>query len=337
MRVVNDLDRDLWREFVETNPRGNIFHTPEMYDVFSRTEGHNPSVWAAMEGDDRVLALLIPVEIVIYRRLRRLTSRSVVYGGALWDPNPDGQKGLSQLLAHYKHEVRNRNLFTEIRNLSDTDGVQPIMRRSEFFYEDHLNYLIDLNRPPDEIMEGMRKRTRKHISSGIRKGDVTVQAVESRRFLSDCYALIEKAYRRARIPVAPSSLFESAFDVLCSKGMALFLLARVEDIPVAASVELLYKDVVYGWYSGMDRSYSSYTPNEMLMWHILRWGSEHGYRIYDFGGAGKPDEDYGVRRFKSKFGGELVSYGRNTYVGSRFYLRLSEFAYEAARRLLFAF
>jgi serine/alanine adding enzyme len=335
MRVVNDLDRNVWRQFVEGNPRGNIFHTPEMYDVFLRTEGHHPSVWAVMEGDDRVLALLIPVEIILYRRLRRLSSRSVVYGGVLWEPSPHGHKGLSHLLAHYKEQVRNQNLFTEVRNLADTDGVQPIMRQSEFFYEDHLNYLIDLDRPPKEIMGGMRKRTRKHISSGIRKGDVTVQAIESRSCLPDCYALIERAYRRARIPVAPKSLFESAFDVLSSKGMVQFLLACVEDTPVATSVELMYKDVVYGWYSGMDRSYSSYTPNEMIMWHILRWGCEHGYRIYDFGGAGKPDEDYGVRRFKAKFGGELVNYGRNIFVGSRLFLRVSEFAYEAARRVFF--
>ena len=27
-------------------------------------------------------------------------------------------------------------------------------------------------------------------------------------------------------------------------------------------------------------------------------------------GAGKPDENYGVREFKEKFGGELVEYGR---------------------------
>jgi serine/alanine adding enzyme len=31
-------------------------------------------------------------------------------------------------------------------------------------------------------------------------------------------------------------------------------------------------------------------------------------------GAGKPDEGYGVREFKSKFGGELVEHGRFLFV-----------------------
>ena len=31
---------------------------------------------------------------------------------------------------------------------------------------------------------------------------------------------------------------------------------------------------------------------------------------FDFLGAGKPNEDYGVRDFKAKFGGDLVENGR---------------------------
>jgi len=41
-------------------------------------------------------------------------------------------------------------------------------------------------------------------------------------------------------------------------------------------------------------------------------------------GAGKPDEDYGVREFKSKFGGELVNYGRFIRINNPFYYKLGE-------------
>ena len=34
------------------------------------------------------------------------------------------------------------------------------------------------------------------------------------------------------------------------------------------------------------------------------------FEYFDFMGAGSPDSDYGVREFKSKFGGECVEYGR---------------------------
>lgn len=336
MRIVQKLNEDAWSAFVEQNTCGNIFHTPAMFEVFSQAEDHYPSLWAAVEGEDQILALLLPVEIVLYSQLRRFSSRAVVYGGVLSDPSPEGREGLSHLLEHYKRETRGRNLFTELRNISDTLDIQPILCENNFFYEDHLNYLIDLDRTPEGVMNSISTRTRKHIRRGLRKGALTVQVASNPDQLDDCYDLFNKSYRMAQIPIAPKSLFEAAFNVLSPREMAQFLLAYVDDVPVAASIELLYKDVIYGWYSGMDRAYSSYTPNELLMWHILSWGAENGYRQYDFGGAGKPDEDYGVRHFKAKFGGKLVNFGRNKYVSSPLILKFSEVGYDVARRLLFS-
>jgi dTDP-D-glucose 4,6-dehydratase len=74
--------------------------------------------------------------------------------------------------------------------------------------------------------------------------------------------------------------------------------------------------------------------NELLKWHILHWGAENGYRVYDFGGAGKPDEPYGVRDFKAKFGGELVNFGRNICIHAPTRLKLSQAGYRLFRQYL---
>ena len=116
--------------------------------------------------------------------------------------------------------------------------------------------------------------------------------------------------------------------------MIRFTQARAGDVIVAISVELLYKDKIFGWYGGVDRTYTLYRANEFLMWQILDWGSRNGYRQYDFGGAGKPNEKYGVRDFKAKFGGELVCYGRNTYVHKPKLLSISQRGYQLLRGLL---
>jgi lipid II:glycine glycyltransferase (peptidoglycan interpeptide bridge formation enzyme) len=136
------------------------------------------------------------------------------------------------------------------------------------------------------------------------------------------------------VPLADRSLFEAAFEILYPKNMIRVVLARVNGAYVGTSVELLYKDVVYGWYGGVDREYGRHNPNELLMWHILKWSAENGYRLYDFGGAGKPDEEYGVRDFKAKFGGDLVCYGRNICVHAPVLLKLSQRAYTIYRKLL---
>ena len=335
MRIVRFLDEGRWRQFVESQPTGNIFHAPEMFQVFARAKGHRPMLWAATDNSGQVLALLLPVQITLRKGfLHRLTTRAVVYGSLLYDPSPVGEQALATLLRTYVQEVDHGVLFTELRNLSDLSAVQPVLNDCGFVYEDHLNYLIDLDRPVEEVMQGIGARTRKHIQRGLKKQEVVVEEITERGQIGVCYDLLRKSYTVARVPLADRSLFEAIFDVLHPRSLVKFWMARVGDAYVATSVELLYKGVMYGWYGGVDRAYAGYTPGELLMWHVLKWGVENGYRLYDFGGAGRPDVEYGVRDFKAKFGGKLVCYGRNTYVHTPALLRLSQWGYKVYQRFL---
>ncbi len=83
LTIVRSLPEEEWRRFVEQQPAGNIFHTPEMFHVFSRTRGHQPELWAATK-NGRILVLLLPVEISLTDGLvRNLTTRAVVYGSVM--------------------------------------------------------------------------------------------------------------------------------------------------------------------------------------------------------------------------------------------------------------
>ncbi len=334
-RVVRALPEEDWRRFVEQHPHGNIFHTPEIFQVFARTRGYRPELWAATDGEGQVLALMLPVQIALGARLPSfLTTRAVAYGSVLCDPSPAGEEGLVAMLRAYGREVDRRVLFTELRNLSDLSNVQGALNHCGFVHEDHLNYLIDLDRPLDGILQSIGQRTRKQIRRGIRSGEVVIKEIVEREQISLCYELLRRTYAATRVPLADRSLFEATFDVLHPLGMVKFLMAWVGDACVATSVELVYKKTIHGWYGGASREYGSHVPNELLMWHILAWGARNGRRVYDFGGAGKPGEQYGVRDFKAKFGGTLVNFGRNTRVHAPLRLMFSRRGYELLRRFL---
>ena len=40
--VVRSLQENKWKQFVEQSLDGNIFHTPEMFQVFAHTRDTNP-------------------------------------------------------------------------------------------------------------------------------------------------------------------------------------------------------------------------------------------------------------------------------------------------------
>jgi len=333
--IVQSLKETSWRCFLEQQADANIFHSPEFFEVFSRVKGHEPQLWAAVK-NEQVFALLTPVHVTLMDGAlsKKLTTRSIAYGSILYDHSSEGHTALEQLLQTYASQNKQSALFTEFRNLADLEGVQPILKRCGFVYEDHLNYLIDLNRPPEEVMQSIGQRTRKQIRRGLRQGNVTISEVTDKAQLTEWYLLLQKTYSAAQVPLGDISLFEAAFDVLYPKSMIKLLIATVAEEMIACSAELLFKHIIYGWYSGVDRAFSSYIPNELLMWHLLEWGANHEqYQVYDFGGAGKPDEEYGVRDFKAKFCGKLVNFGRNTYVHQPGLLKISKFGYEIYRKI----
>jgi serine/alanine adding enzyme len=333
VKITHELHEEDWKHFINQHPQGNIFHTPEMFQVFERAEGFQPTLWAAVKHDGQIEALFTPVLVTLNNLIRRFTTRAISYGSVLCLPSNEGRQALSSLLDSYLHENRGTCLFTELRNVSDIEAEQPVLREHGFVYEDHLNYLIDLARPSEAVFQDIGARTKKNIRHGLNRGEVNIREATEPKELEICYNLLNQTYQSARVPLANRSLFKAAFDLLHPKRMIRFTLAYVGEAPAAVSVELLYKDVMYGWYGGMDRSFSKYVPNELLMWHILKWGSENGFRLYDFGGAGKPNDEYGVRDFKAKFGGKLVCYGRNTYVHQPGLLWLSTQAYQVMRYL----
>ena len=335
--IVNSLPEALWSQFVEQHPEGNIFHTPEMFHVFEQTKGYTPAIWAAV-GDGDILALFLPVHISLNTGLlRRLTTRSIVFGGLLVNPKCNDHSILADLLKAYQQSVGYGSLFTEIRNVSCCDHFRSSLAQVRFFHEDHLNYLIDLAPPPEEVFKRIGHRTQRNIRHAMNQGKVEIREISSREGVVQSDVLIRKTYGNAKVPLAHRSLFENAFEILHKKGMIQFTSAFVGEVPAATSVELLYKGKVYGWYGGMDREYRAFVPNEVLMWHILRTFCERGFQQYDFGGAGKPNETYGVRDFKAKFGGNLVNYGRNTWIPHKILFQLSRMGYTAYRRVFTGF
>ncbi len=333
--IVDTLDEKVWRDFVNQHPQGNIFQTPEMFQVFSRAKGYRPEIRAAICENGQVLALLLPVQVSLQDGLmRRLTTRSIVYGSTLCTPDATGKEALAALLKNYTKKAAREGLYTELRNQSDLSAYQPIFTQCGFSYEEHLNYLIDLDCSTDEVFNRIGPRTRKHIRRELKRGEIVIKEVHHTNQIKIVYELLKKSYLQAHVPIASISLFEAAFDVLYPQNMVKFTLASVGDDFIASSVELVYKDVIYGWYGGVDRAFSSYTPSELLTWQILKWGAENGYRTYDFGGAGNPEQKYGVRDFKAKFGGRLVCYGRNTCVHAPVLMRLSTAGYSVLRHFI---
>jgi serine/alanine adding enzyme len=332
--IGNDLDHHTWKEFVNNHPQGTIFHTPEMFEVFRRTHGHTPVLWNAQERDGEPLALLLPVQITLLNGpFRPFTTRALAYGSVLCAPGQPGRMALDELLKAHNQDGKRHLLFTELRNPYDLQDLLPVLDDHGFAYEEHLNFLIDLKRSTRDIWGDIRDSARRNIKKA-RRLEVQIEEVHHMSDIEGAYSVLKDVYKRIQVPLPDISLFQASFKVLCPKEMFKILLAKVKDEVIGVLCLLLYKGVIYYWYTGTLREYAAYRAGDLLVWHTLEYGSQNGYRLLDFGGGGKPGEPYGVRDFKAKFGGDLVNYGRNICVHAPTKLKVSQAGYSLLRRFL---
>jgi serine/alanine adding enzyme len=330
-KITDSPDITKWSEFVYSHSHGNIFQTPEMAEVYKQTRDYEPITLAAVDDEtDEILGILMGVLIKETGGfLRVFSARSIIQGGPLFLNSE-----MSELLLNEYDKIAKKNaLFTQIRMMHDIPSLSDSLREANFKYEDHLNFITDLTKPVDDLWNQLFKSKRQAVNKANKSG-VLIEEIKDREFISIFYNIVKKSYYNSKMPFADMSLFESAFDILVPNNLCRFFLAKYKDNYVAATCFLSYNGTIYDWYGGVDRAFSVYRPNELLEWFTIKWGAENGYRIFDFGGAGKPDEPYGPREFKKEFGGRAINYGRWTKVYSPIKMKIAETGFKVYRHLI---
>ena len=309
--ITDSFDKQQWDEFVRNHPHGNIFQTSDMAEVYRQTKNYDPISLAAIDSDSgNILAV---VQAVVIREmgglLSSLSARSVIQGGPLFTDGKEGLEAVVELMEYYDDVVRKKVVYTQIRNMWDTHEIGDILG---YTYEEHLNFMIDLDRISEEIWSNIHKSRRKGINRAEKAG-ISIRKLEYPTELDNCYNLIEETYKNVNMPLADITLFKAAYDILSLTDVADYYIAIQDGKPVGTRMTLKYNGEVHDWYAGSLKG-AAYV-DEALVWHILKEnaGKQQGF---DFGGAGHPQKPYGVREFKRRFGGKEVNFGRYKLVHS---------------------
>ena len=335
IEITESPDKTRWSEFVYNHPHGNIFQTPEMAEVYKRTKNYEPITLAAINTrNDEILAILQAVAIKeLSGFLGSFSARAIIQGGPLFIENENGIKALKVLMKHYDEIARKKALYTQIRTMWDTSNISSFLNSRGYEYEERLNFLIDLNRPEETIFSDFKRDKKRAIKKAEKMG-LYLKIADSGEEINSFCEILSETYKAACLPLADKTLFYSLFNI-CKEDKAKIFLAKINGELIAGRLILCYKTTIIDWYAGAKRDCLLYRPNEFLVWHGLKWGSENGFHTFNFGGAGNPNEEYGVREFKKQFGGKLVGFGRYTKIYSPIKMKIAEKGFSIYRKGFF--
>ncbi len=192
-------------------------------------------------------------------------------------------------------------------------------------YLERLNYLVDTTSEKD-VRKRMSSSKMRQVKKGLKEGAEIVDP-ENIEQVKEFYKLLYYLYKyKVKKPLPEWSFFKSFYEQSKDGRLGIIKLIKYKDEIIGGILSPVLKNkVIYEWYiCGMDREYKNLYPSVLATWAAIDYGVKNNLKIFDFMGVGVPDKDYGVREFKSKFGGEMVNYGRFGRINNKFLYAITE-------------
>ncbi len=325
----NEITPTEWDELEERAWTSSFFQTKSCYDFYRELPFVEDFVVGVRE-QERLMGLCCGYLTAEGGRAKAFFSRrAIIPGGLLLDKNisPEAIKALLQAL---KKKLRHQAIYIEVRNYNDYAMFRLPIEESGFAYRKHLN--IQLNTlPSNDIKNKLSASKRRQLKRNEQAG-LCCYLSRDKEDVKDFYNILSERYRqKVKKPLFPLAFFE----LLVQKPFARFWTVKLNEKNMGGIVCVDYRGaVLYEWFvCGADRNDQGVYPSLAATWAAVEYAHKEGFRYFDFMGAGKPDESYGVRDFKSRFGGQSVEYGRFIHVCKPGLFRLGSFVMRLKHRL----
>lgn len=291
---------------LENSPFFTPFQSRDFLRFFNSLENSRAEMFEISEGGIVQASCVVTVQrekgIKSY-----FSSRAIIYGGPILMPGKT--EACKNLLMKVEKALRNKVIYIETRNLCDFSGFSHVFTSAGWHYTSYLNFRIHLQgKSMDGLLAAMKYNRRREIKMSVKEGALYREAngMEEVRAL---YLILKELYdKRVGLPLPDLEYFENLFRSPIGK----VFIVRHNDRIIGGSFCFYYegKDIFTLYYCGLRDYNKKIFPTHLAVAAAMQFGIENGLNCLDLMGAGKPGEEYGVRNYKSEFGGELVEYGR---------------------------
>ena len=330
--TYEQIDRNEWSRLVASSSTGTWFQTPEAYDFYaSQLELFKPFVIGVTcdpAGTQTHLRAVCVGYVTVERNpiKQYFTRRAIVIGGpCLADDCTDEEVNallcaLKSTLLSGRDGVGFLPIYIETRNFNDYSRWKEAFEKVGFEYVPHLNFHVDTS-SVETVEANLGKSRKRDIKTSIRDGAQIIDLAndinsefEREKMVHEYYEILSNLYKtKVKTPLFP----EFFFQALAKHPDGRFLLVALpkED----GSSEIIGGTVcvaqegkcLYEWFvCGRDGEWKSIFPSSLATYASIMYAAEHGMSRFDMMGAGTPNEAYGVRDFKARFGGKEVEHGR---------------------------
>lgn len=313
-----DIDLVEWEQLLDRSGFASFFQSKECYDLYNQLSFLKPFLIGVSE-NEQLKGLVCGYIISDGNFLKRFFSRrAIIPGGLLLDADIT-ENALNMLMGELKHQLSKKSIYIEIRNYCDYSNFISKIQNTGFVYKNHLNFHVYT--PSVEIaLKRLSTTKRRDVKLSKNEGAEIIMTHDPTD-IKAYYDLLVHLYRiKIKTPLFPYEFF---MKLAKSKYAKIFIIKYNGIVIGGSTCVSLGNKILYEWFvCGKDGEFKNVFPSTLATWAAIEYAALNSYEKFDMMGAGNPNEGYGVREFKSKFGGELVEHGRFTRINNPIFYKM---------------
>ena len=318
---ATNINKDFLSNFLKDHENKNVFQSLEMFEFWKTQKNNYPFLFFVESNDGKCLAFCTGVIMSNgISLMKTFTSRAIIFGGPIVIHSENKLDILRFLILNMSEYLRKKSIYIEVRNFYKNPYIKVGFQSSNWNFKPYQNYLIELV-SEDDVFSNIKAEKRRQVRKALREG-VEIVYDKSKDNIEGVYNVLYKIYKERVKKPLPSIDF---FSNLMSTESAGLTCIKFENNIIGGGFFLKDENTIYDWYrGGLDFEYKKQFPATIAAWAVIKYGLDNDLERFDFMGAGLKGEEYGVRKFKSQFGGELVEYGRFLKINQRIIYKMGE-------------
>jgi Acetyltransferase (GNAT) domain len=272
LQIVDPETDQRWDDYVQTHPKGLIYHHSAWRRVLESSFGYQP-YYAALQDSSRgqfqgVLPLMMAGSKISGRRLISLPFTSHC------TPLLDGLD-LEELVDCLGRQCPGLG-YLELRFLGP---AQPRLESRK----DYVTHSLELGPGPERLFKKFHPTSiRQRIKRAERNG-LKFRLAETENDLKEFFKLHIDVRKKHGLPPHRYAFFSNMWRILKPKGMLLLPIVEHDGRAVAGAVILRFRDTFIYEYGASDQAKLHLGPNQLLIWEVIKLACCQGARVLDLG------------------------------------------------------
>lgn len=295
IKVVDVENDSRWDEFVGLHPQASIYHHSAWIKVVARSYDYKPVFIALENTDTNRFEGIIPF-LLVESRLTGKRLVSLPYTAYCEKLMPE-----SQILPviRFASQLYSDLDYLELRFFDDPGFAgEDLNKQSEY-----VTHILDLGAALDKLYASfhstsVRQRIKRAEKSGLR-----FRIAEEESELKQFYVLETRVRKKHGLPPHPYQFFANMWKMLQPSGRFFLAVLESEKKVIAAAVVLKSNNGFHLEYSAADQSHLKLSPNQMLIWEIIKLAHQSGARYLDFGRTSRSNPS--LIEFKERWGARV--------------------------------